>query len=180
MRAFVAIALPETLSDALARIGVEVDFGRPVPQQNLHLTLAFLDDQPDATLAAIEAELSAQRPPAPPLAVTGFDVFGGATPRVLFADVAPDPLLLALHRRVRAAVRAAGVTLPHERYRPHVTLTRISPRDRTVADPLARFLARHAGRALPAVTPVSYGLYASRLGPDGPTYEPLALYPLAF
>lgn len=179
MRAFVAIVLPEPMRDEVARLAAQVDFGRAVSPENLHLTLAFLGDQPPEALEAFDAELSALRLPAPPLAVDGLDVFGGDDPRVLFASVTDHPDLTALQSSVRRAAHKSGLALAHQRFRPHVTLCRMSPRDRFVAAPLARFLGRFVGIAIPAQRPVAFGLFASTLGPDGPSYEPLALYPFA-
>ena len=176
MRAFVALPLPDPLSGEMERLSEMVDFGRPVAAENLHLTLAFLDDQPREALAALHDELSAL---APRVAVDGLDVFGGAKPRVLFASVAADARLADLQKAVRRAARAAGIVLPHERYRPHITLARISPRDRNSATPLARFLTRFGPTQVAPVTAPTFGLYASYLRADGPVYEPLALYPLA-
>ena len=46
MRAFLALDLPQETRDALIRVQADLPVGRPVPCENLHLTLAFLDEQP--------------------------------------------------------------------------------------------------------------------------------------
>lgn len=179
MRSFVALTLPAgavALSESLAR---RVDFGRPTKPENLHITLAFLDDQTETRLAAVELELSAIRLPAPQVRVKGIGAFGGDKPRILYADIEPEPRLLALRGAVRRAVRAAGIELPHERYHPHVTIARMTPTDIAAHARLARYLERYGASATEAEPALALGLFGSHLHPDGVRYEPLALFPFA-
>jgi 2'-5' RNA ligase len=179
MRSFVALTIPAgaaALSESLAR---RVDFGRPTRPENLHITLAFLDDQSDAALSAIGEELSTIRLPAPLVKVREVGVFGGGKPRILYADIDPEPRLLALRDEVRRAVWAAGINLPHERYHPHITLARMTPTDTAVHARLARFLERYGPLASEPEPAIAFGLFGSHLHPDGVRYEPLALYPFA-
>ena len=97
-------------------------------------------------------------------------------------DLAPTAELAALREGVRRAVRAAGIDLPRERFRPHVTLVRFpasAPPDRTRLPaamaglgPVGMALGMEPGTARLAV------LWGSTLTPAGPVYEPLASYPL--
>jgi 2'-5' RNA ligase len=179
MRSFVALTLPAgaaALSESLAR---RVNFGRPTRPENLHITLAFLDDQSDAALSALGEELSTIRLPAPLVKVREVGVFGGGKQRILYADIDPEPRLLALRDEFRLAVRAAGINLPHERYHPHITLARMTPTDTAVHARLARFLERYGPSASEPEPAIAFGLFGSHLHPDGVRYEPLALYPFA-
>ena len=179
MRSFVALTLPvgaAQLAEGLAR---RVDFGRSTKPENMHITLAFLDDQTDAALDALSEELSTIRLSVPLVKVREVGVFGGDKPRILYADIEPEPRLLALRDAVRRAVRAAGIDLPHERYHPHITLARMTPTDTAAQARLARFLERYGPSATEPEPAIAFGLFGSHLHPDGVRYEPLALYPFA-
>jgi len=61
MRAFLALDIPENTVAALTRLQTAIPFGRPVPEDNLHLTLAFLDDAPEAELEDLHELLTGLR-----------------------------------------------------------------------------------------------------------------------
>ena len=177
MRSFLAFDVPEPVAIAIARAQGRLAVGRMVPRENLHVTLAFLDDQPDAVLDELSAALAEIALPRFAATPTGFAHFGKARPRLAYLGIAPEPPLLALHQAARKAARRVGITLSHERYVPHVTL--------------ARFSGHEGSRALGAVTalaglPVAvppfevfgFGLYGSTLRPEGPRYELLESFPL--
>lgn len=178
MRAFAGLPLPAAALDVLERVQEGLTVGRHVPAENMHLTLAFLDDQPEALLQALHqvlAEISA-----PPLQLTfrGLDTFGGKLPRVLAADVQKTPELSHLRGQIRSACRSAGIELPRERFRPHVTLARF-PRhlEAGQVEKIARFLAGAAGFRLECEAE-AFALYQSTLAPEGARYDVLAEYPL--
>jgi RNA 2',3'-cyclic 3'-phosphodiesterase len=130
-RLFVALDLPggerRALADRGRRMAADLG-GRPVPEANLHLTLAFLGRVPPERGAALLGALSeALSGPAPRLEVVGTVAF----PRAARATVAgvefrdPTGALAALHGRVlRAVEEAAGVAPEARPLRPHVTLVR--------------------------------------------------------
>lgn len=178
MRAFLAIDLPDDLRDRLADLQSALPVGRAVPVDNLHLTLAFLDDQDDATLAALDAELSALAPPDFDLSPQGVGVFGGDRPKLLYAGIADSAALIDLRRRVLGAVRRAGITLRRERFHPHVTLARFGAglRGPDLAA-LQAFLAAHMGFRGPVLRVRGFGLFESVLRPQGALHRELAHYP---
>ncbi len=179
MRAFVAIDMPDDVREALETVQAELPVGRLMAPETFHLTLAFLDDQPPAVLEAVHDGLAALEAAPFELQLRGVDVFGGARPRVLWAGAGATPPLAALRERVRRAVLAAGVDLPRERFRPHVTLARFGHRlDRGEAARLAGFLADLGAASLPGFRVEAFQLYRSSLGPGGAVHEVLAEYPL--
>lgn len=179
MRCFLAIGLTEALREALVALQAALPVGRPVPEDNLHLTLAFLDDQDEATLEALHDELERLSAPAFDLSPRGVDLFGGNRPKLLYAGIAPSPALTDLHRRVQGAVRRSGITLRRERYHPHITLARFGAGARGGdAAQLYRFVAEHAGFRGPELPVRGFGLYRSTLRPQGALHEELAHYHL--
>ena len=177
MRAFLAIDLIEDAVDALVRLQAMLPIGRPVPRDNLHLTLAFLGDQPEARLEALHYELEALQAPRFFVRVRGLGCFGGRSPKIVFADVAADPPLLDLQRQVQRTARRVGITLQRERYRPHVTLARLRP-EPGAGTRMQRFLSDHSDFALPDMTVEAFALYRSTLRPGGARHEDLARYAL--
>lgn len=47
MRAFIAINVPEFVNDTLAELQSILRTGKPVRSEQIHLTLVFMDEQPD-------------------------------------------------------------------------------------------------------------------------------------
>ena len=179
MRAFLALDLPGEMRAAVASLQDQLRVGRKPPEENLHLTLAFLDDQPEGVLAELHEALQGERLPEIRLALRGLELFGGARPRVLYAKGEGGDGLAALHRVVRRVARDVGIDLPRERFRPHVTLARFR-RDMSEEEAvkLGRFVARHGDWQFPEVPIAELCLYGSQLHADGAVHEVLAGYPL--
>ncbi len=179
MRAFLALDLPEEMRAAVVSVQDHLRVGRKPPEENLHLTVAFLDDQPEAVLAELHAALQAEALPEIVLELRGLEMFGGARPRVLYLKGEGGPALGALHRTVRRVAQEVGIALPRARFRPHVTLARFR-RDLCEEDAarLGRFMAAHGDVALPGARIERLCLYGSQLQPDGAVHEVLADYPL--
>lgn len=178
MRAFLALPVPDATAGALVALQAALPFGRPVPEENLHLTLAFLGDVPGAVLEALDEELSLARLPAPGIGFTRLGTFAEIERGLIFAEVETTPVLSALQARVASAARAAGAHLPRRRFRPHVTLMRAGRQPRGPArDRVAAALGMPCD--VPGFVAERVVLYASHLGPDGAVHKALADYPLA-
>lgn len=175
IRAFLALPLPDPLADLLVPVQAALRLPRPVPVQDFHVTLVFLDGQREDVLGELHHAIAALSLPAPSLALDGLDVFGDGKPQNLHAVIRPDPALDRLQARLAQATRGLGIALPRRRFRPHVTLGRGPVAD---AAQLARDLERLGAVAGPAVIAPTLTLYRSRLRPEGPLYDPLAEYPL--
>ena len=151
--------------------------GRDVDVDDLHVTLAFLDDQPEHSLEALHEALEGRALPAARLVPMGYAAMG-SPPRIVALDLERDAGLAALRDAVRGAARAAGIDLSRERFRPHVTLKRGSrsrPFDRTRLPDRLAALGPPAMGAAPAGAVVLWG---STLTPDGAVYDALATYPV--
>lgn len=177
MRAFLAIDMPHDIADALARVQAGLPFGRPVAEDNLHLTLAFFADAPEAALADLDDLMGGLRAAAIDIRFTGIDSFTEGQHGLIFAAVARSAALQALHDRIASLCRQAGLDLPRRRFRPHVTLTRTNRRpDGAARDRLAASLGARSD--MPEFVARAITLYRSTLGPRGAIHDPLASYPL--
>ncbi len=172
MRSFVAISLSVEAKEAFARAQRGLTVGRPVPEDNLHLTLVFLDDQPEEILEALHEELLTLSARCFSITFSGIEFFG----RALAVGVADCQALTELHRKVHTATRRAGIVLPRLRFRPHVTIARFKHGQ----DEEAHYLQNlNAIITLPEMTVTSFGLYQSTLRPDGARYDALAHFTLS-
>lgn len=140
--------------------------GLPVPQANLHLTLAFLGEADEATQARLMA--AAERQHCPPLRIP-LDQTGWFH-RAKAAWVGPSEWpneLNVLAKALRRHGERLGLGNGEQGYRPHVTLSR---------------KAGEAPAELPApdfvLTADHFCLYRSVSTPDGVCYQPLACWPL--
>lgn len=140
-RAFVAVAVPPAVRDALA--GATSPLRRPdaalraTAPAGWHLTLAFLgalDDERLARVPTVVTEVLEQHAPRP-APVLGLGAAGRFSDRVLLAHVHDDPpgSLGRLVAPLRAAFAALDVAVPPEGFRPHVTLARARGRRRVTA-----------------------------------------------
>lgn len=170
MRSFIAVPVPSDTADHLERLQRRLGAGRPVPRDNLHLTLAFLDDQPEEVLEELHHELLALRAAPFAVAMGGIGTFGTA----LFVHVADDARLTRLHDTITRACRRAGIELQKRRFRPHVTLGRLRPG--AAPPPLPSGLTE---TDLPDLLVAGIALYGSTLHPKGARHEILADYPLS-
>ena len=122
MRLFLAIRLSEELKAALTgaqRAMYERGIrGRYTPEENLHLTLAFIGEYPDAE-PVLEA-LDGVRFAPFPLSLEGIGCFGD----LWWAGVAESEPLAALSRRVRRALAEGEIPFDRKRFSPHITLIR--------------------------------------------------------
>ena len=172
MRAFLAIEMPAEVADALCRVQALLPAGRRVPAENLHLTLAFLDEQPVHRLEALDAELQTLRAAPCMVAFDGLGQFTAARQGLIHAAVRAGPDLLALHGALGRAVRRAGIRPDRTRFHPHVTLLR------GVA-PGAALPGPDALPPLPGFCAGEVTLMRSQLHRQGARYAVLARYPLA-
>ncbi|MEJ2019378.1 MAG: 2'-5' RNA ligase family protein, partial [Maritimibacter sp.] len=80
MRAFLALDIPDDLLVPLTRLQAGLTVGRVVPEENLHLTLAFLGEISEVQAQDLAEALSLFHHPAIDLTLSGLDLFGGKRP----------------------------------------------------------------------------------------------------
>lgn len=163
---FFALPLPTLAPELIAWREQRPWPGLPVPESNLHLTLAFLGEADEATQASLMA--AAERQHCPPFRIP-LDQTGWFN-RAKAAWVGPREWpneLNVLARALRRHGEKLGLGNGEQGYRPHITLSR---------------KAAEAPEALPAPDFVlqadRFCLYRSVSTPDGVHYEPLACWPL--
>lgn len=122
MRLFIAIKLSEEMTDALANIqkqmydhGVRGNF---TSKENMHLTLAFIGEYPDADVVL---EALSEVPFAPfDLCLDGVGSFGD----LWWAGLKESIPLAAVTRKVRRVLAEHGIPFDRKKSLPHITLIR--------------------------------------------------------
>ena len=127
MRLFIAVNLSPEMKNALTDAqrmmydrGVR---GRFTPEENLHLTLAFIGEYPSAD-AVMDALASVTFTPFE-IRLDGVGRFGD----LWWAGLRESAALTAVVRRVRRALAEGGIPFDRKRFKPHITLIRKASRD---------------------------------------------------
>jgi 2'-5' RNA ligase len=176
IRLFIAIAIPEVVKTEIAGLGRSIPAARPVPVEQMHLTLKFIGEVESSRLLDIREVLSEICRPQFTLCLQGVGTFPPrGTPRVLWAGVHPLDNLLAL--RVAMEKKLAEIAVPREKqkYSPHLTLARLN---NPPLSHLQQFLAGNAFLKTPVFTVASFSLYKSQLTRNGAIHTEVQNYAL--
>ena len=122
MRLFIAVELSDAIKDSLINIqnilydrGVRGNF---TSEENLHLTLAFIGEYPDAE-SVLDALSSVAFSPFE-LRLEGMGRFGD----LWWAGMRDSAPLTAVVRRIRRALAENDIPFDRKRFSPHITLIR--------------------------------------------------------
>lgn len=178
LRAFIGVeagdAVRRGLVDVLHRLrktGAHVSW---VPEQNIHVSLAFLGNTSRERVAPLSHALDEVAAAAAPFAVcvSGIGTFGSPrSPRVVWAGVEDSPPLQALHAAVCEQLELLDLPVEKRRYSPHLTLGRVrSGRGRPE---LVKALQACRDAVFGTMTVERVVLMQSRLLPQGAQYSVL-------
>lgn len=185
MRLFLAINLPPAVRHAIADAAAPLREIAPdlswVREQNVHLTVKFLAEQPEAMADRV---LTAMRAVGARNRVVDAEVGGiGAfpnfrRPRVVWIGVTPEPKLELLHHDVEATCESLGLPVDGKPFRPHLTLARVKPR--SIDGRALRALSKAAKDIsyVEEVVITSIDLMESELTTSGSRYRVVASIPL--
>lgn len=184
MRSFVGIPLPpeirREIASAVGKYRHLADGVRWVAEENLHVTLKFLGDLPDAGVARMETDLAAVASTDRP-----FSLEIGATtafpdprrPRVVVIACEGDVAALKrLAAEIETRARVVGVAAERREYRAHITIGRV--KDGRKAGGLPRFLVALKDARWGSVTVEAFNLYESFLQREGSVYRVIRSFPL--
>ena len=178
IRAFLALALPETVLSALRVQQFLLPLPKRVEPDAFHLTLVFLGEQPEPVLEAAHDRFEGVRMAPFDLSLKGLGLFGGTKPRAAWAGVAPSEPLARLQGKLEQSARQAGITVEARKFTPHVTLGRfanITPDERIK---LERAIAQGMDFRTEPFTVSDFRLYRSHRTARGSVYDELVRYPL--
>ena len=188
LRVFVALRLPETaigqVVELTERLRKAISFTgcRPrwVAGSGIHLTLAFLGNQPRTRVDEVAAMLAdlAQRETTHRLELRRLGVFPHwRRPSVLWVGVRDRSHRLAdMHRELNQRLAAARFAVDRRPFQPHITIARF--RNYVDLSAVERLVFQHSTFRTAIFNADALVLYQSILRPEGAEYVPLTTYPL--
>ncbi|MBX9603066.1 MAG: RNA 2',3'-cyclic phosphodiesterase [Bryobacteraceae bacterium] len=182
MRLFTGIALPEEIEGRLEQLLGRLRPAAPAqswsPAANLHVTIKFIGELPEARLEELKQALAALPARAPEVELKGLGWFPNPhRPRVLWAGVQAGPALSDLAAAANQGLVPLGIAAETKPYSPHLTLARIKSDEGLIA--LRQAIAQLDSVEFGRFRPDSFHLYLSKPGPRGSVYSKLASFPLA-
>ncbi len=176
MRAFIAIAVPESVLKSCQDIMVQLRGlnlqGRFAKTQSIHLTLQFLGNIEEDQIVGIAQVLEqAGREVAPfDLEVGRLGVFPQlANPRVVWLGVEPVDGLMKLQSKIQRGLEPLGFPREKRDFHPHLTLFRLKSRKNL--SPLTEYLkAEGPHQKAGMIQAEQIHLYQSILKPQGAEY----------
>ena len=180
-RTFIAVPVSNSVRrravELAAVLGRGIDGIKWVAEENLHLTLQFLGDVEDTTLADVcNCVKRAASDFAPfDIHVVGAGAYPSARrPRTLWLGVAEGrELMIGLQTGIASALAGLGFRQERRPFSPHLTLGRVRG-DRRAIEPLIGRLADQVEFDAGSMSVSEVTVFASELFHDGPSYHVLA------
>ena len=176
IRLFVGLPIDSGPRRTLSLLGGSLPGARPVPEDQIHLTLRFIGEVSGDHFKGIKAALTGLNSQPLSLTISGTGHFPPrGIPRVIWAGVQPAGDIIILRNRVNQLLRGCGVEPEHRKFHPHITIARLK---NTSPSRIAGFLASNALLRSPPFTIDRVELLSSRLNPKGAVHTVEAIYPL--
>lgn len=177
IRLFVGIALPANVRSLLSNLGATIPGARPVPAEQIHLTLRFIGEVEAGRFLDIRERLEELESKALTTGVRGVGHFPPrGKPRVVWAGLDSAGDIIILRNRINYLLKQGGIEPERRKFHPHVTLARLKD---SSPERVAAFLQTNALLQSPPFIVDQVNLYSSRLHPDGAVHRVEAAYPLA-
>lgn len=174
-RLFVAISLPDPVIDALIDLQIGMRGARWLPDENIHLTLAFIGEADRHGLAEIASALAGISAPKFEIRLKGCGFFGDRKPRALWVGVDVNDRLAHLQSKVEVALKRAGFALEKRKFTPHVTLAYLNG---VAPEAAASFCAANGLFSAAPFAVTEFHLFESHLGSEAAHYEIVESYSL--
>ncbi len=183
MRLFVALEIPSAVRENLAALLNSLRGLSPqtrwVRPENLHATLKFIGEVPEAKLADIRRALAGARSDQPvALDFRGLGFFPNEKhPRVFWAGIEASPNLKTLAADIEKATENLGIAREQRPFSPHLTLARFEPP--RLPKKLRAAIQENATREFGSLRTNQFRLIESKLKPSGAEYTTLESFPFA-
>lgn len=175
IRSFIGLPVPSGAARAIVTLQNGLPFARSIEAESLHLTLAFLGDQPQSALRALCVELGDLRAEPLDVRLKGVSLLGGRKPGSIALVAKGGEALVRLQARIARVVRESGIGLERRRFKPHVTIFRLSRQfEITEAHRIQHWIERNADFEPIDFSVHGFALFRSSLTKYGASYDVLA------
>lgn len=130
MRTFIALKLPSDFITSISQIERDLSTsirGNFVPENSLHLTLAFMGElKTNAQVSATQTALELATRNFAPISLhpEGLGIFGRPSDATLWMGISPTPALMHLAKNIRTELTIKGLPYDQVQFKPHITLAR--------------------------------------------------------
>lgn len=174
-RLFAAIRPPAPIRARLLAAMGGISGARWQTDDQLHLTLRFIGEVDRHQASDIVAALGGVHARRFAISLNGIGHFARrGQPEAVWAGVTPHEPLDRLHQKVDQAIARVGIPPEQRAYLPHITLARL----KRASGPVGNLLEQSGGLSSPPFEVDHFGLFESRLTPDGAVYSIVERYPL--
>lgn len=173
MRVFTAIGLPEEIRKKLFDIGGRIPCRTiRVSEPNLHITLQFIGDIDDGTLAKVIDVVKFINWEPFSVCIRGISCFGtGDDIRVVYANALDENRISMVYSRLSGSLKSRGISFkPENTYIPHVTIGRTIPGQKRE---IPEFIKKHSEDDFGSFEVSEIHVKGSTLTRKGPIYETL-------
>ena len=176
IRLFIAIDIPESVKQEMARLCCGLPGARWVGTEQLHLTLRFIGEVDGGLFRDIRERLVEVRSGPFTLQLDGVGFFPPrGRPRVVWVGLRQSNELQRLRNRLESCLVGLGLEAEKRKFAPHITLARLK---NTPPVKVGRFLENHNLFLSRTWTVDEFFLYSSQLGRNGAIHRIEAGYPL--
>lgn len=173
-RLFIALPLPEPVTEALLDTQEGIAGARWVDAENFHITLRFIGEVDRHMTADLQTALGDVRFAPFPLSISGVGHFEGSKrPSGIWSRVAPSAALDELQMQVETACRRAGLPAETRKFVPHVTLARLN----SGSAPIGDWLHANGALSLGPWRVEGFSVFESDLTPNGSIYSEVTKLP---
>lgn len=176
IRSFLAISLPDDVSDRLIDLQTGVKNARWIADDAFHVTLVFLGNCDTRELSDLDSGLTGLRMERFDLTPQSVGAFGGSKPHHLFSKFAESEPLRRLQSKLVRMARDAEIPVEQRKFVPHVTLARCG--GGVIPMQAVEWTNRNTRFVMEPFTVHSFGLFRSDLGTGAPVYTKMAQYDL--
>ncbi len=164
-RLFVALDLPESIRERLARLCTGLPSTRWVAPDQLHLTLSFIGEVDGDTFHDLSAALIQVVFDSFPMRLDGLGFFPPrGKPRVVWVGIEKNEPLLHLQRKIHTHLVRLRLPLESRKFAPHITLARLK---NTPADKVGAYLETNGLFCTEPFQVDRFRLYSSVLSQKG-------------
>ena len=178
MRVFIAVELPneirQSLGDVQQALRPLTNSARWVAPESIHITLKFLGEIPDKTVADVDSAITGVSWKTFQVTVRGVGFFPGTrSPRVFWAGM-EAPTMQGLAEQLDRRLERVGFEAEKRAFRPHITLARA--RETRIDASLVTAAQQYKDHEFGSFIVNRLFLFKSTLKPAGSVYEKLKEY----